>query len=128
MSLRTADRNLSSLLLRYWVPAAAYTALVLFIGSRPNLRPPVSFVQADKVLHALEYLGLGLLLMRAARASWGARVSAAWVALCFGIIVGTCDELQQAHVPGRSSSGFDLLADTIGVALAPLVMRAFARD
>jgi len=128
MGLRTADRTFSTLLLRFWLPALAYVALVLFVGSRPHLRPPITFVQADKVMHAFEYLVLGLLLARAARATWASRVPAALVALCLGILVGTCDELQQAHVPGRSSSGFDLMADTVGLALAPLVTRAFTRD
>ena len=128
MGLRKAERTTPRLLLRFWLPAVAYTALVLFVGSRSNLRPPFSFAQADKLMHATEYLGLGLLLTRAARATWGARQPAAMVALCLGILVGTCDELQQAHIPGRSSSGFDLMADTVGLALAPLVIRAFARD
>jgi VanZ family protein len=128
MSLRTAERTLATLLLRFWLPAAAYAALVLFVGSRPHLRPPIAFAMSDKVMHALEYLGLGVLLMRAARATWGAKLPAALVALCLGIMIGTYDELQQAHVPGRSSSGFDLMADAVGVALAPLVIRAFVRD
>src|SRR5262245_24962770 len=128
MGVRTADRTFPIVMIRYWLPAIAYAALVLFIGSRPHLRPPVSFFGADKVMHGIEYLGLGLLLTRAARATWRARVPAALVALCLGIMVGTYDELQQAHVPGRSSSGFDLMADAVGVALAPLALRAFGRN
>src|SRR5437773_1090551 len=94
----TAERTVPRLLLHYWLPAAAYAAMVLFVGSRPNLRPPFSFDQADKVLHLMEYLGLGLFLTRAARATWVAAVPAALLALCLGILVGTYDELQQAHV------------------------------
>jgi VanZ family protein len=36
--------------------------------------------------------------------------------------------LNQSRVPGRSCDVFDLLADTVGLALAPLVVRAFTRD
>lgn len=127
MGRQTAERTVPRLLLRFWLPAAAYVAMVLFVGSRPNLRPPLSFENADKVLHILEYFGLGLFLTRAARATWVAAVPAALLALCVGILVGTCDELQQAHVPGRSASAFDLMADTVGLGLAPFVLRAFAR-
>ena len=127
MGPRTADRTLQTLLLRYWLPAVGYTALVLFVGSRPHLIPPLSFAYADKVLHLIEYLGLGLLLTRAARATWADAAPSALVALCLGILVGTCDELQQAHVPGRTASAFDLMADTVGVGLAPFVLRAFGR-
>jgi len=93
MGRQTAERSSLKLLLHFWLPALAYAAMVLFVGSRPNLRPPLSFENADKVLHILEYFGLGLFLTRAARATWVAAVPAALLALCVGILVGTCDEL-----------------------------------
>ena len=128
MGRRAPERSISNLLLSFWLPAVLYAALVLFIGSRPNLRPPVSFLGADKVAHLGMYLVLGLLLTRAARATWKSPLPAALVALCLGLTVGTGDELNQAHVPGRSADAFDLMADTVGLVLAPLVVRAFTRD
>ena len=128
MGRRRVERSISSLLLSFWLPAVLYALVVLFIGSRAHLRSPMSFFGADKVAHVLLYLGLGLLLTRASRASGVAALPAALLAVCLGIVVGTTDELNQAHVPGRSADAFDLLADTLGVGLAPLVVRAFARD
>ena len=128
MGRRTAERSIPNLLLSFWLPAVLCAAVVLFIGSRPNLKSPVSFFGADKVAHLGMYLGLGLLLTRACRATWTSRLPAALLALCLGIVVGTSDELNQAHVPGRSSSAFDLMADTVGLLLAPLIVRAFTRD
>ena len=127
MGRRTAERSTPNLLLSFWLPAALYAMVVLFIGSRPHLRPPVSFFGADKLAHLLMYLGLGLLLTRATCASGLKPLPAALLAVCLGIVVGTADELNQAHVPGRNSDGFDLIADTVGVGLAPLIVRALAR-
>ena len=92
------------------------------------MRPPVSFFGADKVAHLGMYLVLGLLLTRAALASWKSALPATLLALCLGITVGTSDEMNQSHVPGRSADALDLIADTVGLALAPLVIRAFTRD
>ena len=53
---------------------------------------------------------------------------AALLALSFGILVGTGDEYFQSFVPGRQSSPFDLLADTVGLIVAQLVYLAFTRE
>jgi VanZ family protein len=127
MPRRTAEPTASRLLVAYWLPAALCAAAVLFLGSRPNLKPPVSFPFVDKLLHMSEYGVLGILLTRAVRASWDAATPAALAALCLGVAIGTADEVHQAQVPGRSSDAFDLLADTAGLALAPFAMRAFTR-
>ena len=127
MGSRMAKRSISQLLLGFWLPAVLCAALVLFVGSRPNLKPPLSFANSDKLAHIAEYMVLGLMLTRAVRASGPAPLPAALIAVSLGILVGTTDELTQAHVPGRSCSGFDLLADAIGLALAPLAIRAFTR-
>ena len=127
MGSRMARRSITQLLLGFWLPAILWTALVLFTGSRPHLRPPVSFAFSDKVAHICEYFVLGLLMTRAMRATWSARLPAALAALCLGLAIGTTDELTQAHVPGRTASAFDLIADAVGLALAPLAIRAFAR-
>lgn len=122
-----AKRSISQLLIKFWLPALLCAAGVLFVGSRPNLKPPISFSNSDKVAHIAEYMVLGLMLTRATMATWKARVPAALVAVSLGLLVGTTDELNQAHVPGRSCSGFDLMADAVGLVLAPLAIRAVAR-
>ena len=122
-----AKRSISQLLIRFWLPALLCAAGVLFVGSRPNLKPPISFSNSDKVAHVTEYMVLGLMLTRAALATWKARMPAALLAVTLGLLVGTTDELTQAHVPGRSCSGFDLMADAVGLVLAPWAIRAFNR-
>ena len=74
--------------------------------------------------------GLGLLLARAIRTTDRFRpgLQVALAAMCVGIVVATIDELLQSTVPGRIPSGFDLLADTVGLGLAQVVYRLWARE
>ena len=55
-------------------------------------------------------------------------VHAGLAALCVGIVIATADEMFQSTVPGRIASGFDLLADTLGLIAAVLVYAAWARE
>ena len=116
--------------MRYWLPVLVYITLIVTVSAQPNLQPPVRFQFADKVYHMIEYLGLGVLLARAMRASlaWRRALLAAFLAITVGVAVGASDEYFQSFVPGRESSVFDLLADTSGLALAQLLYLAFGRD
>ena len=114
----------------HWLPVLAYVGLIFVLSAQPHLKPPIQFENSDKLYHLAEYGGLGLLLARAIRAAGRFRsgLQVGLMALCLGIVVATCDELFQSTVPGRESSGFDLLADTIGLAIAQLVYRAAVRE
>jgi VanZ family protein len=108
----------------------AYVGVILLVSARPNLKPPIEFFNADKVAHILEYAGLGVLLARALRAQLNQRYAfrAAVLALVLGMCVGAGDETFQRLIPGRDSSVFDLVADTIGLLLAQIVYLTFAKD
>ena len=114
----------------YWLPVLLYITIIIVLSAQPFLRPPIEFRESDKLYHLLEYLGLGLLLARATRASAGAwrPLTVALLATSCGILVGTSDEYLQSFIPGRDSSGYDLLADTAGLALAQIVYRVLVRD
>ena len=130
MGRRTAERPAATLLLGYWLPVALYIGMIFLLSAQQHLRPPFSFANSDKVMHILEYGGLGLLIARAVLAG-APRLSAlplGLLALCLGIMVGTGDELFQATVPGRQSSAFDLMADTVGLGLAQFLYRALLRS
>jgi VanZ family protein len=130
MIARRRDSIIVPLFTRYWLPVLAYVAGIVLLSSMPNLQPPLPFEQSDKLYHVLEYLGLGWLLARAWRATAGAQrpLALALIAISCGIVVGAGDEYYQSFVPGRISSGYDLLADTAGLALAQIVYRALVRD
>ncbi len=127
---RPPERRFFTLFLRYWLPVLLYVTMVIAISAQPYLVPPVEFRFADKAVHVCEYFVLGVLIVRALRATMRLHLplAAALIALSLGIVVGTGDEYLQAFVPGRQSSALDLLADTVGLALAQLVYLAFTRE
>ena len=122
MSVGAGDR-----LRRAWVEtalAAAYCAVVWWMSSAPRVVPSWLGVVPgiDKVIHLVEFAVLGVLVARALGKAWpetrGLRlflITATFVA-CYGV----SDEVHQAWVPGRSSSVYDALADTMGGCLGAL--------
>ena len=127
---RPQERRFFSLFMLYWLPVLLYLTVMLVLSAQPYLTPPFEFPNSDKVMHVLEYFGLGVLVVRGLRATMRITLPlvAALIALSFGILVGTGDEYFQSFVPGRQSSPFDLLADTLGLLLAQLVYLAFTRE
>jgi len=103
--------------MRFWLPVLGYLAVVQVLGAMPNLSVPMVFPNADKVVHMIEYLGLGVLLARAFRASRPGLVPIQIVlfAVGLGLCMGVADEFIQSFLPGRMSSLNDLLADATGL-------------
>lgn len=114
----------------YWLPVALYVTLIFMLSSRPSLRPPLRFQFSDKVLHLLEYAGLGLLVSRALRVSAPGLgpTTRTVIAIVGGMAIGASDEWFQSTVPGRDSSVFDFAADTVGVALAQWLPRGIVPE
>jgi VanZ family protein len=112
----------------YWLPVLLYITTIVVLSSQPNLQPPLK--DTDKFWHALEYLGLGILMARAIRSSMRVRepLFAALIALAFCILIAAGDEYYQSFIPGRDSSLYDLLADAAGGALSQFIYLWFARD
>jgi VanZ family protein len=109
-------RNLS-----WYLPAALWAAFVLFIGSRPYLRPPLRFSGADKLGHAVMYGVLAVLVVVGGRRSGGRRP---WLwALLVVAVVAAGDELHQRIVPGRDSDILDWAADMTGALLGVAAVR-----
>lgn len=112
----------------YWGPVVGYAGLIFYLSaqSHPDDDLPSLFGAVnDKVLHALEYAGLGGLCYRAFR--WGATGSVAARALLFSILTaslyGVTDEIHQLFVPFRESSWQDWLADVTGSVLGAVAVR-----
>ena len=71
---------------------------------------------ADKPWHALAYLGLAVVVVRALAGGFPRRIGPRIVVLsvCLVVLYGMSDELHQMFVAGRTSSFDDLVADAIG--------------
>jgi len=93
-------------------------AAIFWASAHSN--PPVPWGLSDKLLHALAYLGLGVLTFRAVAGRMWARVTwrHALAALAITIGYAATDELHQMAVPGRSADLLDLIADAFGAVLA----------
>jgi VanZ family protein len=113
----------------YWVPVALYAGAIFFLSaqSHPEEQLPSFLLKdvSDKVLHAVEYAGLGGLCYRAFR--WGVSGQVASRALLFAIVTvslyGMTDEVHQLFVPFRESDWQDWLADTAGAVIGAMSWR-----
>ena len=130
MVTRPPKRRFFVLFMSFWLPVLAYVAVIFALSAQPYLQSPLHFLNGDKIMHAGEYLVLGLLLVRALRATL--RVSrplfAAMITIGLVLVVGASDEFFQSFVPGRQSDVFDVLADLAGGAIAQLVYVTFVRS
>ena len=130
MASRGTGSGSAAFFARFWLPVVAYVSVIFALSAQPGLQPPLHFQNSDKLMHLLEYGGLGLLMARALRASLPARSWAFVVLLALGIGLGIAagDEYFQSFVPNRDSSAFDWVADGTGLTFAQLAFLAAGRD
>lgn len=103
------------------LPLALAMGSIFFLSHQPgdSLSLP-DIVNIDKLLHALVYAALGLAFLFALPPDWRRRrpLAAGCATVCFCLAYGVSDEFHQSFVPGRSVSGADVTADTVGGVLA----------
>jgi VanZ family protein len=103
--------------------------LIFFLSSHPGDElPKYGWMQFDKVLHTLEYAGLGFFLMVGLTAlverPWLAVLLAALIGLAYGI----SDEYHQSFVPHRQGNDpGDMAADLLGATLGAIGWLVLAR-
>jgi VanZ family protein len=91
-----------------------YLCVILFVSTRPELRPPGGLPFADKVAHFVEYGILGWLLSGFLDPGGVGDGRLLAKVLVGTLLVGTLDEAIQSTVPGREASLWDLGADVTG--------------
>lgn len=127
---RPPERRFFTLFMRFWLPPLLYVTAIFTASSQANLHAPLGFQFGDKLIHMVEYLIYGLLVVRAWRAHL--RVArplfAAMIAMGFVVLTGAADEYLQSFIPGRQCSAYDLLADAVGGAIAQVLYVTFARS
>jgi VanZ family protein len=126
---RPPERKFFILFMGFWLPVLAYVTAIFTLSAQPGLTPPLRFASADKLLHLGEYLVLGILLVRALRATL--RVSrplfAAVIAISAVVLVGAADENFQRLIPGRQCDLLDFLADVSGGTIGQFVYVLFVK-
>jgi hypothetical protein len=116
MDVQTSDR------LRWhggWVAlGGAMMLFVTWMALTPDPAITLAFTYGDKLLHACTFCGLTGWWGNICRGRW-ARVWIAMGCLAFGVFI----ELAQWLDPPRDASGWDVLADAIGILVALLLLR-----
>lgn len=111
---------------KFWLPVYLYAFLIFILSSIPKL-PYIGpdIPNLDKLLHIIEYGLFGLLLARAFENSPAQFMFSKNKILILTIIIsclyGITDEIHQAFVPGRESSVWDVLFDTVGAFIGSMV-------
>jgi len=96
----------------------AYIILIISVSSIPgNSIPRFIFLSWDKLLHLVEYSILGYLAVNSLRAITKDQIIVIIIS-CLGF--ACFDELWQSLIPGRFSSGLDIIADGIGITMGSI--------
>jgi VanZ family protein len=113
--------------IKLWFPPIFY-AILIFYGS--SIEGPfivdLEVGNIDKLIHFLEYLFFGFLLIRAIRGS-DARITkntAILLTFIIGTFYGFTDELHQSVIPGRFATISDFIADSIGTFIGAVIYTA----
>jgi VanZ family protein len=114
-----------------WVdvlPAFLYLAVLFWAGLTPMRELPApDFLAADKLWHLLAFGGLAALLSRALHHFGRNAVAAAREASLAACVLGALLELLQGLTSYRSRDIWDLIADTVGAALAFAILSLLRR-
>jgi VanZ family protein len=97
-----------------WLPPLVYMLIVFQLSSESQPLPALTAHVWDKLLHLIEYGGLGVLLCRALLGEGLAWVAAVTLAIVGASLYGMSDEWHQSFVPMRDSDIHDWFADTLG--------------
>lgn len=106
---------------RRFIPVTLVMGVIFFLSHQPGDKISLpDIVNIDKVLHGLIYAALGLSALFSLSPAWRQRhpVAASCVLVVFCLCFGVSDEFHQSFVPGRSVSGGDVIADTVGGVVA----------
>ena len=108
-----------------WLPVIAYMGVIFYVSSLSY--PPSPPNVNDKVLHGLEYMGLGVLVARAIAGGLPRRVTLATgaAAVALTVLYGASDEVHQMFVFARTADVRDLLADGVGATAGTIACAAW---
>lgn len=101
-----------------WSALIGYCGLIFWLSAQETLPVPQVFNFQDKLIHAAAYFVMGVFSWRAFRQTGLQPRHLAILSILFCSLYGISDEWHQYFVPGRSSSVWDWLADTLGAAMA----------
>jgi VanZ family protein len=104
---------------RSWALASGIVAVAIFVlSSIPAEELARTGIRIwDKAAHA----GVWLALVYPLRRALGRRRGGTLLAIVLGVAYGVLDEVHQSFTPGRDTSGWDVLADSVGAIVGALL-------
>ena len=110
--------------IKYQAPAIFWMLAIFIQSSMSRLPvPDLGFRLQDKVIHAVVYAILAVLLLRAFKNWRGAAEKYIIFTLWTGSLYGVSDEIHQLFVPGRSADLLDVAADILGIVIVVVIER-----
>jgi VanZ family protein len=84
-----------------------YCGVILFLSHQPNLSPPISGGQVDKIYHFMEYGLFSALFF----VGWHFFRVKSGLFYLFLMLFAASDEFHQSFIPNRSASVWDFVVD-----------------
>lgn len=115
--------------IKYHLPVILYAGLIFYLSSISNLPMGLPFNGSDKIIHIMEFGLFGALIWLSV-SHWHLKYrtpTLITVTILLGLLYALSDELHQYTVPGRQFDVFDLLADTIGLAVGSITFYIFSK-
>ena len=109
--------------LRFWFPVILYSGMIFYVSSLPNVRVPGGLSFLDKILHIIEYIPFGFLMVRAlihTNVIW-TKKNAFYLAVVFSLFYGITDEIHQLFVVGRNATLGDVMVEAVGGGVGTLI-------
>ena len=110
-----------SFFIKFWLPLIIWAGLIFYASSMPAGAPIVRWLDtlSSYAGHFFEFMVLALLSFRAVNNSFSRQgVRNVFYAGSFSVFFAIGDEVHQAFVPTRLCSGYDVLADVLGIGFA----------
>ncbi|MBI5050668.1 MAG: VanZ family protein [Nitrospirae bacterium] len=100
----------------YWIFTISYMAAIFFVSSFSFSELPPLPENSDKLIHAVIYLILAVVIYGSLRKS-GVNKWLFILSFLLASVYGISDEIHQLFVPGRNATVGDVLADSFGAFL-----------
>lgn len=104
-----------------YLPALLWAGFIFYLSSQPTLPSAQTFVwdfAFKKLAHMFVYFVLFRLVYRAALYEIKNPIRASIIAFLFTFLYSLSDEYHQSFIPGRTSTGKDILFDVLGMGIA----------
>jgi VanZ family protein len=111
-----------------WLPPVFYMLAIFHFSSESDPLPELTPHVWDKLLHTIEYAGLGFLLYRAFLGEGIGRARALALTIVIVAMYGASDEWHQSFVPRRTADLHDWLVDTVGGGVGAFGYRIVSRS